>query len=106
MPQNLVNEVRNSDFLYRGSMKLDLKLLPLIKSSILVKWCPSHLGWICFNFDDAAKSGLLSKCGGLFRDSQGRWFGGFHKFIGASSNLFAEYWGVLTCLKFTWKKCY
>lgn len=103
MPKNLVHEIHNSANLYRGSKRFSLKLQPLIKSPILVQWCPPPLGWICFNSGDSGKSVLLAMCGGLFRDSQGRWFGGFHKSIGDCNSLTAKFLGVLTSLKFPWK---
>jgi len=38
--------------------------------------------------------GVKSGCGGLFRDSNGRWIKGYTKKIGACDALHAEIWGL------------
>lgn len=40
-----------------------------------------------------------SGCGGVFRDDNGVWLGGFSKFVGYCSVVVAELWGILEGLK-------
>lgn len=45
---------------------------------------------------EAAKSSLgVAGCGGLLRDYNGVWIGGFAKHLGVCSTYVAELWGVL-----------
>lgn len=45
---------------------------------------------------EAAKSSLgVVGCGGLLRDYNGVWIGGFAKHLGVCSTYVAELWGVL-----------
>lgn len=41
----------------------------------------------------------MAGCGGLLRDACGRWYGGFFKFLGSSSILKTEAWGILEGLR-------
>lgn len=51
-------------------------------------------GWAKLN-SDGAKRTNLSACGGLIRDAEGKWIRGFCRFLGSSSVLRAEAWGLL-----------
>ncbi|KAK2371494.1 heat shock 70 kDa protein [Trifolium repens] len=45
---------------------------------------------------------MSAECGGLIRGSNGKWLGGFSKFVGSCSVCVAKLWGVLEELKYTW----
>jgi hypothetical protein len=53
------------------------------------------------NIDDSNKNSMSAECGGLIRGSNGKWLGGFSKFVGSCSVCVAKLWGVLEELKYT-----
>ncbi|PNX61102.1 ribonuclease H, partial [Trifolium pratense] len=69
-----------------------------------IGWKVPEEGWVKVNIDGASKGERLAGCGGLIRDHQGRWCGGFAKFVGAGSAFVAELWGVLEGLKLARRK--
>ncbi|XP_061350333.1 uncharacterized protein LOC133295506 [Gastrolobium bilobum] len=52
---------------------------------------------------DGAVQGNRAACGGLLRDKNGLWTGGFSAFIGSCIPLHAELWALLKGLDFAWK---
>lgn len=54
---------------------------------------------MCLNLDEAFKRGVGASCAGLYRDNQGVWLGGFHKYIGDCNNLATELWDVMLGLE-------
>ncbi|PNY04820.1 ribonuclease H [Trifolium pratense] len=73
-------------------------------SSIVTKlprsWILSVEGRVKLNTDEACKDGHPAGCGGVIRDSNGQWCGGFAKHVGSCSAFVAELWGVLERLKY------
>ena len=62
-------------------------------------------GWIKLNSDGACKgSGEYSGCGGLFRDSDGRWIKGYTRKIGVCDALHAEMWDMYLGLEMAWRE--
>lgn len=58
---------------------------------IFVHWQPPLRGWFCLNMDGAVKgNGGIESCGGLIRNNNGQWKGGFAKYIGRSSVFVAK----------------
>lgn len=67
---------------------------------IFVHWQPPLRGWFCLNMDGAVKgNGGIESCGGLIRNNNGQWKGGFAKYIGRSSVFVAKLQGILLGLK-------
>lgn len=56
--------------------------------------------WIKINTDGTPSAeGQLAATGGLVRDKEGRWLGGFMRNIGRDSAFVVKLLGVLMCLK-------
>ncbi|GAU10638.1 hypothetical protein TSUD_421140, partial [Trifolium subterraneum] len=65
--------------------------------TIYIGWKHPQGEWIKLNCDGAYKESMgLAGCGGLFRDSNGRWLKGYAQKIGACDALHAEMWGMYT----------
>lgn len=65
-----------------------------------VRWTPPSIGWVCVNTDGAAYlHGDVAGCGGLLRDHEGKWLGGFSRNLGSCHAFMAELWGVLDGLQ-------
>ncbi|KAF7824072.1 putative ribonuclease H protein At1g65750 family [Senna tora] len=61
-------------------------------------------GWVKFNVDGARKDSLsLTACGGLARDSEGRFLTSFVHKLGDGTVLNAELWSMLSALKVAWR---
>lgn len=66
------------------------------KEEIAVGWHKPASGWVKLNCDGARKRDpVVAACGGLIRDCDGAWVGGFCRFLGVASVLKAEAWGLL-----------
>lgn len=61
---------------------------------IIVRWAKPADGWTKLNYDGEKRTNL-SACGGLVRNADGKWMGGFCRFVGSSSVLRAKAWGLL-----------
>ncbi|MCI43339.1 RNA-directed DNA polymerase (Reverse transcriptase), partial [Trifolium medium] len=61
----------------------------------MIGWNPPTNGRVKLNTGGACKEGITAGCGGVVRDSNGRWCGGFAKYVGNCSPFVAEIWGVL-----------
>jgi ribonuclease HI len=72
------------------------------KTTVLIGWHPPKENWVRLNTDGSSKDNAKAGCGGLIRGSDGKWLGGFSKFIGNCSAYVAELWGVLEGLKYAW----
>jgi len=72
---------------------------------ILVGWEKPLLGWLTVNTDgDSRGNPGLAAAGGVLRDHEGRWCGGFSLNIGRCSAPMAELWGVYYGLHFAWER--
>jgi len=61
--------------------------------------------WIKLNSDGACKDrGEIIGCGGLFRDSHGRWIKGYTKKIDVCDVLHAKMWGLYLGLDMAWRE--
>ena len=56
-----------------------------------------------FNSDGLIKRNNAAGCEGVCRDGTGGWNLGFSKFLGYSSVLMAELWGIYTSMKLAWE---
>jgi ribonuclease HI len=75
------------------------------KETIYIGWKKPPEGWIKLNSDGACKrGGESSGCGGLFRNSDGRWIKGYFKKIGVCDAFHAELWGMYLGLDMAWKE--
>jgi ribonuclease HI len=80
---------------------------PKLNEIIYIGWKRPQEGWIKLNSDGACKDmGVIAGCGGLFRDSDGRWIKGYTKKIGACDALHAEMWGLYLGLDMAWREHY
>lgn len=70
---------------------------------IHIRWWPPERDWVKVNTDATfdKDTGLMA-CGGLVRDSDGRWLGGFSKNLSKGSIFEAEIWGILEGIKLVW----
>lgn len=63
-------------------------------------WRPPAGGFVKINTHGAAKGNTRrAEAGGLIRDSQGEWIGGFHRHIGITTNTLTELWAVRNGLR-------
>ncbi|PNX83714.1 ribonuclease H [Trifolium pratense] len=67
---------------------------------IHVRWLPPSGNFVKLNTDGAHKDRVSARCGGVIRDSQGEWLGGFAKGVGSCSAFVVELWGVFERLKY------
>jgi ribonuclease HI len=64
------------------------------KVEVSIAWqCPED-GWLSLNTDGASRGEVIAGCGGLLRNSNGQWLGGFSKNLGRCNAYLAELWGV------------
>lgn len=76
-----------------------------MKETIYIGWKKPPKGWIKLNSDGACKGiGEYSGCGGLFRDTGGRWLKGYIRKIGVCDALHAEMWGMYLGLEMAWRE--
>ncbi|KAF7803250.1 Ribonuclease H protein [Senna tora] len=69
-----------------------------------IYWEKRSSGWVKFNVDAAWRESLnLSACGGIARDSDGRFIIGFMRSLGDASVLNAELWVIFCALEVAWR---
>jgi ribonuclease HI len=72
--------------------------------TIYIGWRRPLEGWIKLNSDGACKGNNdISGCGGIFRNSDGRWIKGYAKKIGSCDAFHAEMWGLYLGLDMAWR---
>lgn len=84
------------------ALEMDNKVVGRTKEVRLIKWIPPNPSIVKFNVDGACIEGVDASCGGLVRDDEGCWMGGFAKHVGICSSYMAELWGLLEGLMFVW----
>jgi hypothetical protein len=55
-----------------------------------IAWQQPEEGWVVLNTDGASRRDVAAGCGGLLRNSNGQWIGGFSRHLGMCSAYFAE----------------
>ena len=82
-----------------------LKNNPHQRESVYIGWKRPSNGWVKLNCDGACKGKReLAGCGGILRQSDGRWIKGFSRKIGACDALHAEMWGLYLGLDMAWSE--
>lgn len=80
-----------------------LKFLGMARRAIRVVWQPPSIGWTKCNVDGASKGGDHGVgCGGVFRDSIGKWILGFTLKLIDMGILSAELCSILKGLELAW----
>lgn len=64
-----------------------------------LKWDKPREGQVKINYDGAVNASRKAACGGLVRDCNGRWRGGFMYNIGSCTPLVAEAWALLKSIQ-------
>ncbi|XP_057432927.1 uncharacterized protein LOC130725742 [Lotus japonicus] len=57
-------------------------------------WLLPQVGWVKYNVDGSVWASGEAACGGVLRDSSGRWLQGFCRRLGTSNALLAELWAI------------
>ncbi|KAL8159786.1 hypothetical protein V2J09_001323 [Rumex salicifolius] len=71
---------------------------------IHISWSRPAVGWVKVNTDGARESRWgMATAGGVIRNDEGRWMGGFVKNIGVCSVPCAELWGIFHRLELAWE---
>lgn len=71
----------------------------------LLSWKPPEPGWVKVNTDGASRGNPgLATSGGVIRNEEGDWCGGFAVNIGVCSAPLAEIWGVYYGLSTAWNQ--
>lgn len=72
---------------------------------LMIGWKPPRVGWMKLNTDGASQGNLgLASAGGMLRDGDGEWCGGFALDIGRYSAPLAELWEVYYGLVIAWRE--
>ncbi|KAF7833600.1 hypothetical protein G2W53_015933 [Senna tora] len=68
-----------------------------------IKWKPPECGSLKFNVDGSCwRHNSSISCGGVLRDSDGRWITGFVRRMGKGNSLTAEMWAIYSSLQIAW----
>lgn len=71
----------------------------------LIRWMRPAVGWIKLTTDGASRGNPgLATAGGVLRDGEGQWLGGFALNIGICTTPLAELWGVYYGLLIAWER--
>lgn len=75
---------------YGEALAMDNMVVERTKEVSLINWTPHRSGMVKLNMDGACIEGVTAGCGGLVRNEEGFWMGGFSKNVGNCSNYMAE----------------
>jgi ribonuclease HI len=89
---------------YDQAMRANVHVQQRVQLVALIGWVPPKENFVKLNTDGASNNNNVAGCGGLVRDREGDWLGGFAKYVGSSSAVVAEAWGVLEGLRYVWNK--
>lgn len=82
---------------------VNLKERHMVK--VMVRWMPPRVGWMKLNTDGASQGNPgPAIAGGVIRNGEGEWCGGFVLNIGRCTAPLAELWGVYYGLLAAWEK--
>ncbi|MCI12311.1 ribonuclease H protein, partial [Trifolium medium] len=70
------------------------------KTTVDIAWQRPEVGWLSLHTDGASRRDTTAGCGGLLRNSNGQWMGGFSHNLGRCNAYLAELWGVFDGLRF------
>lgn len=59
------------------------------------RWMSAVGDWLTIDFDGAVNKNRFTGCGGIIRNAQDDWLGGFSRNIGSCNAFQIELWGVL-----------
>lgn len=101
-PHDPVMIIKNFGYDYEKSSEiLCIENDPIHRNEVTVIWEKPAVRWVKLNCDAARKTNqIISACGGLLRDCNGVWIGGFCRLLGSTSVLRAEAWGLLDGIQF------
>lgn len=57
-------------------------------------WSPPISNWVKLNSDGTCKNNLVDGYGGVIKDENGKWLGGFSKYLGPCNAFMDEMWGL------------
>lgn len=90
---------------YAQARRVSIPRIHRASSQIQIAWNPPMNGWVCLNTDGAVRVDVRTVgCGGLIRNSGGKWLCGFSKFLRNTSAYVAELSGVHEGLKLAKEK--
>ncbi|WJX23886.1 hypothetical protein P8452_13068 [Trifolium repens] len=73
--------------------------------TIYIGWKSPQEGWVKLNCDGSQNDrASLAGCGGLLRDSNGKWIKGYSRKIGSCDALHAEMWGMYLGMDLAWRQ--
>ncbi|CAI9097378.1 OLC1v1033781C1 [Oldenlandia corymbosa var. corymbosa] len=79
----------------------------VVKMTRMLSWKPPPMDWLKLNSDGEINGDTgMASAGGVIRDSNGIWKGGFLMNIGFYSVIGAELWGLFQGLNLTWESGY
>ena len=97
--RNLAKEVMSANEAEKGNSNVDHR------TERMVGWAPPQSGWMKLNTDGSSHGNPgAATAGGVLRNGEGEWCGGFALNIGRCGALLAELWGVYYGLVAAWEK--
>jgi ribonuclease HI len=99
-PLNSATAVADRVKQYSEAVVLQTVQQKVDRMEVMIYWKPPLEGCVKLNTDGACKEGSSAGCGGVIRDSNGIWRGGFAKKLGIGSAYVAELWGVFEGLRY------
>lgn len=93
-PSNQVEMIEKNFQEYISATKLNDIVRVQAREIRHIKWKPPKQGWVKLNTNDACLKDDRAGCGGLIRNNEGGFLGGFVKNLGVCSVIMAELWGV------------
>ncbi|GAU43930.1 hypothetical protein TSUD_28720 [Trifolium subterraneum] len=99
-PQRPVQHISSAIYEYSQAKMAGSDIVNKVHGVRLIGWKPPDIGVVKLNTDGACKDDRTAGCGGIIRNSDGRWIDGFAKSLGKCNSYVAELWEVLEGLKY------